>query len=218
MLSLTPPYFTTGNLVIFRDDQINDCFYYASMLPRIARDKEDNPAISAYAILPESGSAANPENILEFGMNVDVDLGQTDAELEEARKEVKKQFGVSPKLFVPVPVHSGKVRFAMAQAGEEPDPDKWFVTSEVKPSLFGDNRASFAVRTSGSDAKKMLAAANKGAVSACVYYEMNLTGITPVYEAKMVAKMSTVYNRLKERSKTNYIFYLINYSLRVSRW
>lgn len=207
MLSLNPPYFTTGNLVIFRDDQIDNCFYYACMLPRISRDKEGNPAILAYAILPESGSAANPENILEFGMNADIDLGLTELELEEARKEVQKQFGVNPKLFIPAPVHSGKVRFAMAQAGEEPDHDKWFVTSEVTPSLFGDNRASFAVRTSGPDAKKMLAATGQGAVSACVYYELNLTGITPVYEARMVAKMSTVYNRLKERSKTNYIFY-----------
>lgn len=207
MLSLTPPYFTTGNLVIFRDDQIDDCFYYACMQPRISADKDGNPMISAYAILPESGSKADPENILEFGMNVDIDLGVSETELEEAREDVKKQFGIRPRTFVPAPVHGGKVRFAMAQAGDEPDPSKWFVTSEVTPSLFGDNRASFVVRTSGRDAKIMLAAANKGAVLACIYYELDLIGITPVYEAKMVAKMSTVYNRLKERSKTNFIFY-----------
>ena len=113
MLSLRPPYFTTGDLVIFRDDQINDCFYYACLQPRLSPGRDGSPMISAYAILPESGSAANPENILEFGMNVDIDLGLTEAELEEARAAVKKQYGFEPKTFVPVPVHSGKVRFAI---------------------------------------------------------------------------------------------------------
>lgn len=207
MLSLKPPYLLSGNLVLFRDDVDSGCFYYVNQMPRISRDSTGEPVVSAYSILPESGADISQGAILESGLNLDIDLGVTEEELEAAEKAVQKHFGVQAKILSPAPLHGGKVRFVMAQAGEKPDPSTWFVTSEITPSLIGDNKASLAIRTSGREAKMMIAAANEGSVPACIYYELDLIGMTPVYHARIVADMSIVYHRLKESKEDNYIFY-----------
>ena len=207
MLSLKPPYLVSGNLVLFRDDVDDACFYYINQQPHISRDDTGSPVLMAYSILPESGADVNQGAILEAGMNLDIDLGVTEEELEAAEKAIQKHFGVQAKILSPAPLHSGKVHFVMAQAGDEPNSSSWFVTSEITPSLIGSNRASLAIRTSGHEAKMMIAAANEGSVPACVYYDLELIGITPVYHARIVADMSVVYHRLKESKEDNFIFY-----------
>ena len=207
MLSLKPPYLASGNLVLFQDDVDSSCFYYVNQLPHISLDSGGKPALSAYSILPESGANVSEGAILEAGLNLDVDLGVTEEELEAARKAIQKSFGVDAKILSPAPLHNGKVRFVMAQAGEEPDSSNWFVTSEVTPSLVGSNRVSLAIRTSGREAKMMIAAANEGTIPACIYYELELIGITPVYHAWMQADMRKTYHYLKDYKEDNFIFY-----------
>lgn len=207
MLSLTPPYLTSGDLVLFRDDKIADCFYYVNQVPHISRDKKGRPVLSIYTIVPESSEEMNRDDFLESGMTLDVDLGVSDEELEEARKAIKKHYGTTARVLVPAPLHSGSVHFAMAQAGDEPDPSQWFVTSDVTPTLVGENRVSLTVRAKGREAKLMIAAANQEAIPACFYYDLKVLGITPVFHARMVAHMETIFHRLKERDNFNLIFY-----------
>lgn len=207
MLSLKPPYLASVDLILFQDDKDNTCFYYVNQRPHLSLDGNGKPVISAYSILPESGAVANPENILEAGLNLDIDLGVTKEELDAAKQAVQKYFGVAPKILSPAPLHGGKVRFAMADAAGEENDSKWYITSEVTPSLLGSNRASLALRTSGREAKLLIAAANEGSIAACVFYELELIGITPVYRAKIHAEMKTIYNRLRDRKKDNFIFY-----------
>lgn len=207
MLSLKPPYLASGHLILFQDDKDSTCFYYVNQHPHLSRDENGKPCITAYCILPESGAVVNPENILEAGLNLDVDLGVTKEELDAAKQDIQKHFGSAPKILSPAPLHSGKVRFAMADSAGEGDDSKWYITSEVSPSMFGSNRVSLALRTSGREAKLLIAAASEGAISACVFYELELVGITPVYHAKIHAEMNTIYNRLRNRKKDNFIFY-----------
>ncbi len=206
MLSLQPPYLLAGNLMIFRDNKEETTFYYACQQPSISVGENGNHTISAYAIIPESGVDATSD-ILEAGLNLDVELSTTQEELNEAAKEIQKHFGVHPKVFSPAPLHSGTVRFTMAQSGEEPEKSEWYVTSGVQPSLLGNNKASLLVRASGNNAKLLIASVDAGSVPACVYYELALEGITPIYHASLEANMSLIYQHFEEMKKGNFVFY-----------
>src|SRR5690349_8170627 len=134
MLSYKAPFLEAGNLTIFKDDINEDIFYYVCIQPSVVRDINGEPKIEAYAILPESGVGIENESIVEASLMMDVSLAATQQELELATKEIQEKLGTKPKMLVPVHIHSGKVYLIVAAAGDEPDPQKWFVTSEVKPS------------------------------------------------------------------------------------
>jgi hypothetical protein len=206
MLSLRPPFLLAGNLIIFRDDKEEENFYYACQQPSLSIGEDGNAAISAYAIIPESGVGVKNDDILEAGLNIDVELSATKEELEEAEKQIQKQYGVRPKALAPAPIHSGVVYFSMAQSGEDPSKSGWYVTSGFKPSLVGSNKASLVVRTTGNDAKLLIASVDAGSVPACVYYELNLVGISPVYHASIEADMSMIYHHFEKQEKANGLF------------
>lgn len=206
MLSLKPPFLQIGNLMIFSDDTDNRTFYYQSQRPSIARNKEGKPKISAYAILPESGSGSGGDSISEAGLSLDVDLSVSMEDLELAKKAITKEYGRSPKILAPAPLNDGKARFIMAQAGDESEPSKWFVTSEVRPSMSGTNNTSIVARAKGDDAKLMVAAANSGDIPAGIFYELSIIGITPVYHAHLEADMSMIYHHFDSSIKINNLF------------
>lgn len=207
MLSLKPPFLEAGNLTIFRDDVDGGTFYYACQQPSIMYGDDGRPQIAAYAILPESGVDVQKERILEFGLNLDVCLSPSEADLALAEDLIKKYFGTKLKKLAPAPLHNGTVRFIMAQAGEETNPSKWFITSEIRPSMVGNNKASLVLRASGKNAELMYAATASGAVPAAIYYNLELIGMTPVYHASMYADMRMVYHHFEKFQKDNYIFY-----------
>ena len=204
MLSLSPPFLTLGDVMVFRDDVDPESFYYICQRPSLARDNDGKPVISVYCVLPESG-VRSEDDILEAGLNLDVDLSVSDEELKEVKKLIQKSFGVTPKRLSNAPLHDGKVQFCMAQSNANSD-SSWFVTSGVSPSMVGSNRVSLCVRASGKDAETLMAAAVEGVVPACVYYSLNLIGVSPVYHARMHANMETIYQRVQETSSVNAIF------------
>lgn len=207
MLSLRPPFLLVGNLMIFRDDKDEEVFYFASQQPSICVDGNGTPAFSAYAITPESGVGVKTESVLEAGLTVDVELTATEEELSEAKEVIQKQFGVRARLLSPAPIHSGLVHFTMAQSGEEPEKSNWFVSDGIKPSLAGNNKVSLIAHTTDEDAKLMITAIAAGSVPACIYYELTLVGITPVYHASLWADMSQVYHNFEQSQKDNFLFY-----------
>src|SRR5687768_16061155 len=139
MLNYKAPFLEAGGLPIFKDDSNQDVFYYVCVQPSIMLDGNGAPRIEAYAILPESGVGIETESILEASLMMDVNLAPTADELAFAEKQIQEKLGTKPKMLVPAPIHSGKVYLIVAAAGDEPDPKKWFVTSDVKPSIFGNN-------------------------------------------------------------------------------
>ena len=207
MLSLKPPYLQSGNLVIFQDDTDDTAFYYISNRPSISVNDNGEVMFSSYAIIPESGVNTNNQGILEAGISIDICLAVSDEELLKAREDIKENFKVKCGILSPAPIHDGNVRFVMAQAGDVPDPSKWFVTSNFQPSLMGQNTASIPVKASGNDAKMLISTVNSDEVAAGVYYDLGIVGITPVYRARMVADMQQVYHSFLSREKTNAIFY-----------
>lgn len=207
MLSHKPPFLEVGNLTLFRDDTNADVFYYICLQPSVSVNELGEPNLSAYAILPESGVGIESESIVEASIMMDINLRPTPEELALAEETIKEKFGRKPKILVPAPIHSGTVYLIMAQAGENPDPESWFVTSEVKPSLFGDNRTSLVVRATGTDAKHLIAALDADTVAASVHYELEMLGIAPVFNASLTAHWDKIYHHFSELEHTNLIFY-----------
>lgn len=170
---------------------------------------EGKPALSAYAVVPESGVNKNNDSILETCLSIDIDLAITDAELEKAREEIATNFKREAKTLSPAPLHKGTVKLVMMQKGDATaEKNKnWYVSSGFSPSMVGTNRVSLAVRTTGEDAKQLVAALGNNQIAAMVYYELEVVGITPVYKALMRVDMKRVYHHIDEKTKLNLIFY-----------
>ncbi|CAM1340428.1 hypothetical protein [Tenacibaculum amylolyticum] len=206
MLSYQPPFMNVGNLTIFRDDVDPETFYYANVQPSIVQKKE-GPAISAYTILPESSTDENIDQIIDTSLSMEVSLKVSDAILERAKEEIKEKWSKKVKRLLPVTITDGKVYMIMAAAGENPDPKDWYVTSGVSPSIFGDNRAALVVKTTGNEAKRLVAALNEDVIAGHVYYELNILGIAPTFKAKMHVKWDRIYKHFEDMKVKNFIFY-----------
>ena len=201
MLSLNPPYLLVGNLMIFRDNKDETVFYYAPQQPSIRLGDDGKPAISAYAIIPETGVGVKNDSVLEAGLTVDIELTPSEKDLADAEEAVEKQFGVRSPVFSPAPLHSGLVRLTMAQSGENPEEDAWYVSSGISPSLVGNNNVSLMARVTGEDAKSLIAAIDAGSVPASVYYELKTIGVTPVYHAWLKADKAAKSFSSRSRSR-----------------
>lgn len=207
MLSLQPPFISLDGLTLFRDDVDDRTFYYVSNTPSLVLTDDGKAAISAYAILPKSGVGGDKENIQEAGISFDVELGVSDQQLAAAAEKIEDAFGVSSPILSPAPVHDGTVKLKLAQAGEDPDGGKWFITTGFQPSLTGSNRAALCVRATGEEAQSLVAAIDSGSVPAIVYYSLGIIGMNPVYHARLEADVSRIRHSFHEKNKQDYLFY-----------
>ena len=207
MLNLQPPYLDINNLRIYTDDKDPDVFYYVNQKPRLCFTEEGKPALSVYAVVPESGVGKANDSILETGLSIDIDLSVSEMEEEAARAAISKNFKRTAKTLSPAPLHKGLVTFFMAQKEGAGDAKEWYVRSGFSPSMIGTNRASVAVRATGEDAKRLVAALSNNQIMAIINYDLEVVGITPVYKAHLKADMGLVYAHVNERTKHSYTFY-----------
>ena len=206
MLNIHPPFLLAGNLHIYTDDTDPGVFYYVNQKPRLCTTDEGKPALSVYSVVPESGVGKDNDSILETGLSVDVDLGASEEELNSAREEIIKNFKRSAKVLSPAPLHKGVVKFEMNQNDGTENAKNWYVSSGFSPSMIGTNRVSLAIRTTGEDAKRLVAALSSNQVMATITYNLEVIGITPVYKAYLKADMQLVYHHINERTKYSFIY------------
>jgi len=208
MLLLTPPYLQSGRLTIFRDDVSKETFYHACSVPKIAVNEFGEPKVYASAILPETGIRETERSaIVEATFAMDTELKPTEEELEEAKLAIKEEWGVKPKAFAPAPIIEGSVYMLVAAAGDEPNPDDFFITPKVAPSILGSNRAALMAKANGLHATNMIASLNEDLFTASVFYELTLVGITPSFKAHMSIDWEKVYKHFEEMEKMDFIFY-----------
>ncbi|MEM8762382.1 MAG: hypothetical protein AAGD88_01125 [Bacteroidota bacterium] len=205
MLSYQPPFMDVGNLTIFKDDTDPETFYYANIQPAIVQNAE-GPSLAAYTILPESSTDESINQVIDSSLSMEVSLGVSEEILDVAIEQIKEQWGKNAKRLLPVTVTDGKVYLILASAGEEPDPKEWYVSSGISPSIFGDNRAALVVKTSGEEAKRLVAALNEDMVAGHVYYEMNMLGIAPTFKARLRVKWDRIYKHFEDMKVKNFIF------------
>ena len=207
MLNIQPPYLDVGNLRIFTDDTDKDVFYYVNQKPKLCFTETGKPALTVYAVVPESGVGKDNDSILETGLSIDLDLGVTDAELEAARNGISNNFKRTAKTLSPAPLHKGTVTLTMVQKADAETAKNWYVSTGFSPSMIGTNRVSLAVRTTGEDAKRLVAALSNNQIMATIRYDLDVVGITPVYKAMMKVDLQQVYHHIDSRTKHNYIYY-----------
>lgn len=207
MLLLSPPYLQSGRLTIFKDDKNTDIFYYACTEPKIVTDENGDVKLFASAILPETGVMSTERStIVEATVSMDVELKPTEQELENAKLAIKEEWRKNVKLLSPAPIIDGSVYMLVASAGVEPKPDEFFITPKVSPTILGSNTASLMAKAEGLHATNMIASLTEDIFTASVFYELNILGISPSFNARMHVDWEKVYTHFEETKKIDYIF------------
>ncbi|QJP16072.1 hypothetical protein G3545_21965 [Starkeya sp. ORNL1] len=208
MLYLDQPIGTIEGLAIFRDHADDSLFYYASERPRLARndgvpelvflvyqrDITDNPNLTPDAKQQLGGG------FLAFTVDLSVDQGQ----LDEVKKKLAAFAGGTVKLAA-VPYRKGTVRLSITKdvaeaPGSTEAPGQMFfeeIYGTTKPSLIGDNRATFGVRLDHEGALLMEAALKSGISPIGVIYELEYLGLRPAFNVKITADYKRIYDHLE---------------------
>ncbi|MCB0633970.1 MAG: hypothetical protein KDD15_29770, partial [Lewinella sp.] len=188
-----------------RDDKDSGTCYYVVVQPSILKNGEE-PSLTGYAILPESGAVGATESVVDAGLSLEVGLKPAPGSLEKAREMIAKEWQREVRRLVPAPIAEGKVYLMLANAGEDPDPEDWYITTGVCPSIFGDNRAALVVNTDGENGKRLIAAMNEDVVAGTLLYDLRLLGISPTFRARMRVHWERVYQHFEKHETTNYVF------------
>jgi hypothetical protein len=210
VLYLDAPIGPIDGLMVFSDHADKDLFYYINDRPRLARndgvpefvflkykrDITDNPTLS-----PE-----DKEHIGGGFLAFTVDLSVDEQVLKAVRGKLAAFAGGTPKL-TPVQFRKGSVRLSITKdvAGQEDAPvgttpgTTFFeqVYGSTKPSLVGDNRATFGVILDHEGATLMEAALRSGISPIGVIYDLEYLGLRPAFDVKIHADYKRIYSHLE---------------------
>jgi len=210
VLYLDAPIGPINGLMFFRDHADDSLFYYANDRPRLARndglpefvflkykrDITDNPSMSA----------EDKERLGGGFLAFTVDLSVDEDALKAARGRLAAFASGTPKLS-PVQYRKGTVRLSItkdvadqadAPAGTAPG-TRFFeqVYGATKPSLIGDNRATFGVVLDHEGATLMEAALRSGISPIGVIYDLEYLGLRPAFDVKIHADYKRIYTHLE---------------------
>lgn len=204
MLYLDSQVGPINGLTIFRDHAQDDLFYYINDRPRLAvnngvpemiflkykRDITDNPNLAA----------EDKERLGGGFLAFTVDLGVDDEVLQDAKRKI------GAANLVPVLFQKGTVRLSITKdVAAQPDapagstPGATFfeaVLGASKPSLVGDNRATFGVVLDHEGATLIEAALKAGMSPIGVIYDLEYLGLRPAFQVNIHADYKRVYTEL----------------------
>jgi len=210
MLYLDAPIGPINGLMVYRDSEDLNLFYYVPERPRLAmnegvpefvylkykRDITDNPDFD------EDAQQSLGGGFLAFT----VDLGVTDDQLDEMKRELRNFADGEVKL-VPIQFRKGSVRLSISKdaadapeaAPETPRGLKFFeeVYGTSMPSLFGFNRATFSVVLSQEAATLFEAALRSGISPIAVLYKLEFLGLRPGFNVRITADYRRIYTHLE---------------------
>lgn len=210
MLYLDAPIGPINGLMIYRDSEDSNLFYYVPERPRLAmnegvpefvylkyrRDITDN------ADFDEETKQSLGGGFLAFT----VDLGIDDDQLDEIKGELR-DFADGEVKLVPIQFRKGAVRLSISKdAADAPDtpsetPKGINFFEEVygtsMPSLFGFNRATFSVVLSQEAATLFEAALRAGISPIAVIYKLEFLALRPAFNVRITADYKRIYNHLE---------------------
>jgi hypothetical protein len=210
VLYLDAPIGPIRGLTILRDHADPDLFYYMNDRPRLAR----NDGVPEFVFLKykrditdnPSMSAEDKERLGGGFLAFTVDLSVDEAVLDDVRRRLAVFAAGTPKL-TPVQYRKGTVRLSITKdLASQPDapagtaPQSTFfeeVYGATKPSLIGDNRATFGVTLNHEGATAMEAALKSGISPIGVIYDLEYLGLRPAFDVKIHADYKRIYNHLE---------------------
>jgi len=198
MLYLDEPIRVDG-LNLFRDYGDRELFHYLPNSPSVAIEGGE----PMFQLLVWRGEDA--EGGAEGGgfLTMTADLAADEDQLESARREIQRRFGVSARL-VPVQVESGTVKVSILDgASGQADAGAFVekVLASGTPSLYGDQRAVFSAELDQRGATLVREALEvEGATPVVLVYELTYRGLMPAYECTIEIEFDQSYRYLKDRT------------------
>lgn len=206
MLTLEPAVQGTERVALFADRDDRSRYYYQPLVPRLSyRDK-----VPQLQLVEWRGGAG------KGGMlNLTVNLGLDQDELDGIAKELRKQQGLreQPRLD-PIPLVDGTVKLMLlgGESGKETDgPFKLKINQPARPALFGNNQAVFSVQLDDADSVSMvqrtLEAPKQGDMLPIgIVYSLRFLAMRQSYAFTLKANWEAVQKRLYDRFGLNLVF------------
>ncbi|HMR48571.1 MAG TPA: hypothetical protein PKE40_03975 [Arachnia sp.] len=204
MLYLDAPVGPINGLTIFRDHADDDLFYYINDRPRLAR----NGGVPEFVLLKYKRDVTDNPNLSADDRNrlgggflaFTVDLSLDD----DVFKAVKNKLGTENLL--PVLFQKGTVRLSIDKdIADQPDAPAGSVKGmaffedvlgTTKPSLVGDNRATFGVVLDHEGVVLVEAALRSGMSPIGVIYDLEYLGLRPAFNVSVHADYRRIYHEL----------------------
>lgn len=226
MLYLNPPYYIINGVSLFPDDADLLQWYYAPLVPQTSTvpDPGTGNPVPSVQLLMFRGAAGNGGFL-----NLDVNIGVPQNQLDQIKGTLMGQAGLTemPRL-APIPTVDGTVHLLLlgqqsAAPPTQPPPagpagghppagtagpgpgapgEPQFVLKmdqAAKPSLYGDNQATFAVELD-QDGAALMAQALQGAFTPIgVVYSLDFVALRPAYTVSLTVHWDRVQQHLDEQ-------------------
>lgn len=209
MLYLDAPIGPIQGLMIYRDHEDRDLFYYVPERPRLAL----NDGVPEFIFLKYRSDITDNEDLDEetrksLGggfLSFTIDLGVDDRMLRSVKQELAS-FAEGEVRLAPIQFRKGSVRLSITkEAGEESGADASIVSNQFfeevygtsKPSLFGFNRATFSVVLTRQAATLFEAALREGISPIGVIYDLEFLGLRPAFHVHITAEYKRIYDHLE---------------------
>jgi len=211
MLALYNKTQAIPGVIVYRDHQDLGQFYYISEVPRISM-VNGSPALSFVKFRRDITDNVDFQEGDSLGggiLNFTVDLAVTEDELDDIRKEIPDHFDDVPDniRLAPVTVRDGSVRLSVMRdaadaEGASPDAPRGLqlfeeVHGSTKPSLIGDQRATFTVMLNREMATAMEQTLKGGVSMFGVIYQLFFLGMRQAISIKATADYKRVYSHLE---------------------
>lgn len=193
-------------------------FYYLPPPPRLAIDPASGRKV--FKLIKLVGGLTDPtgDGIRTGVLMFDCDLSLTAAEIAGLEDHVREKYslGSGPINLAPVLYKDGEV--ACYVLGEQSWPDSapperknLFVERLQgfgKPSLYGDNRASFSARMTQEGASVLQASlAGGGPIGISIVYSLKFDALQPAFTFKVEAKWEQIYHYVEEKFGVDVFFF-----------
>lgn len=213
MLAYRPPFLSVGPVTVYPDHLDPETYYYVVSVPELVIEREDDgdrAAFRATAILPPAelldDGALGTQGVARVLLSFDVHLPLPDDPQGLLAQEIQRRWGCAPKRLSPAPLSGGTVTLAVARPGPDDAARELTVYTGQPPALVGDNRAALTIAAEGDEAQALVAAMSAGHLAGVLSYQLDLLGVAPSFEARMVVHWRNVYTRLRERDAMNAVF------------
>lgn len=217
MIYLGGPSLFINGLVVLPDYGNPRQFYYLPPPPRLAVDPGSGRKV--FKLLKLVGGLTDPTGDgLHTGIvSFDCDLSLSREELQSLEDQLrdKLSLGTGPLSLTPIPYKDGEV--ACYILGEQSWPDNapperknLFVERMQgfgKPSLYGDNRASFCARMTQEGASVLQASLRGGGpIGISIVYTLKFDALQPAFRFKVEAQWEQIYHYLEEKVGVDLFF------------
>ncbi len=232
MLYLNPPFLIINGVAVFGDHADPLQYYYMPLMPQLTTVKDpvtevDMPQIQFIRYRGRAGNGGF--------LNFDVNLGLPDEDREQMVIKIRQDMNLPDKpRLAPIPIEDGNVRLLLLGKATDfappPPPDGTLPASggtppptppaaddgqprfvikmdhPAKPSLYGDNQATFSVQLD-QDGVSVLEKALLGQMSPIgIVYSLTFLALRPAYSVRLTIDWDRVQKHMDESFGVNIMF------------